>query len=103
MSETNPLEVTFTLPNEQLASWLDKMIATSGMSPDQWFAQLIRDDRRSAAQQATGRLNDLLGRIQADSSTEAFDADSIDYTGRKVPPRPASARAVRGSSRWRTR
>ena len=102
MSNPDPLRVSFTLPDQATARHLDKMIARSAGSPDQWLVQLIHQDRLAASQQTSARLSDLLGRIQADASDNPADPNQMDDRGRVVPPRPASARAPRASSAWRT-
>lgn len=105
MSETTPLEVTFELPDESTARWLDRMIAASGLTPNQWLTHLIDTDRTGAVAAGPEKLSALLNRIPQASpgSTAATDPDSIDDAGRRVPPRPAHARAARASSTWRTR
>lgn len=103
MSAADPLEVTFRLPDEQTALWLDRMIDRDSASPDDWFASLIQADQRATRKQTASKLNDLLGRIQADNIDGPVNPDKIDTRGRKVPPRPASARAPKADSSWRRR
>lgn len=103
MASHDLTEVTFTLPDESTARWLDRMIASSGMTPDQWFTELIHNDRRGAASAGPEKLSALLDKVAAGvpGSPAAANPDAIDDTGRTVPPRPAHARATRGSAAWR--
>lgn len=103
MSAADPLEVTFRLPDEQTALWLDRMIDRLGLTPDEWLTAVITMDKQKSRQQTASKLNDLLGRIQADNIDGPVNPDKIDTRGRKVPPRPASARAPKPDSSWRRR
>lgn len=100
MSAHDPLEVTFHLPDEHTASWLDRMIAIAGVTPDAWLTDLIHRDRTQRLQGASDRLSVLLD-AAADRAVPSEDPDAL-TTDNTAPPRPAHARAPKGSSSWRT-
>lgn len=101
MSAHDPVKVTFHLPDEQTASWLDRMIAIAGLTPDAWLTDLIHRDRTQRLEGAADRLSVLLD-AAADRATPQGDPETLDTTGNTAPARPAHARAPKGSSSWRT-
>lgn len=100
MSEKNPLHVSFTLPDEQTAQWLDLLIARAGGDPDLWFAQFLDANRRETLA-SSGRRLQAIANTLADSPREQRTPPA--RSDGQAPPRPAHTRAVRGSSDWRTR
>ncbi|GAA4753048.1 hypothetical protein [Gordonia alkaliphila] len=102
MTKEDPLHVSFHVRDEAAARYLDKLIARSGGDPDEWFNGLIDEARQAAIAAVPARLAAL-----AESVSRSIDYETVaawdGVAPSNPPPRPASARAIRGDSTWRTR
>lgn len=106
MTKEDPLHVHFHVRDEATAHHLDRLIAKAGGDPDQWFNDLVEEDRQAAIAAAPARLAALAEAVSQSIDHEAVAA----WDGRapsNPPPRPDSARLrqrrPRPSSEWRTR
>lgn len=102
MTAEDPLHVSFRLPDEEIAHWLDLLIARSGLTPDGWFVDFLARDREETLANAGQRLAQILTRAAENAPSRGQITPGPERSG-PVPPRPAAARAARPSSDWRTR
>lgn len=101
MTKEDPLHVSFRIRDECTARYLDKMIARAGGDPDAWLNDLIEEALQTTVAAIPARLAALSEAVTAHVDWEKVAA----WDGRapsNPPPRPASARAIRGDSTWRT-
>lgn len=101
MTAQDPLHVQFHLPDEDLAHWLDLLIARSGKSPDEWFADFLARNREKTRATSGQRLAQILTDAAENAPSRGQITPGPERSG-PVPPRPAAARAARPSSEWRT-